>query len=215
MKKVLNGIAYRISEGNNKLRPSALVAFLIWNLPAVLTCPFRTPMCECACYARKAERVYPQVLPARLANLEASKHADFVLHMTQIIREYATKTRKKLVVVRIHESGDFYNKKYTDAWLQIARNCSDLEKVHFIAYTKSFVYFDGVTLPENFSLRASIWADTDAEQWERVIRNNWNIYTAVESFRETDTFHQCRCSDCAGCGKCWDNSVPDIRCEIH
>lgn len=206
---------YHISNGNKKLVPSRLVNFLIWNLPAVKTCPFRTRLCEKFCYAKKAEWFYKDALPARLDNLAASKSADFVEFMSTFILEKARRQRKPQLIVRIHESGDFYNKEYAEKWLQIARNCQECEKITFIAYTKSFQYFDGVDLPSNFSLRASIWADTSLEHIEMILRNNWPIYTAVEKFTENDTFHQCRCDDCATCGACWDSSKKDIRCEIH
>ena len=118
-----------------------------------------------------------------------------------------------MLIVRIHESGDFYSKEYAETWLRVAEACKG-EKIIFIAYTKSFEFFDGVKLPENFRLRASIWDDTTEEQKEIVERNGWPIYTAVEKFQKGDTFHRCRCNDCATCGACWSRRK-DIRCEIH
>ena len=206
---------YHISDSNRKLVPSKDSNFLIWNLPAVITCPFRTAHCEESCYARKSERCYPEVLPARMENLKMSKSDSFVKDMTDIILTRAKKMKKSQLIVRIHESGDFYNKEYAEKWLQIIRNCQHDKKILFIAYTKSFKYFDGIELPENFSLRASIWDDTKESQKKIVKRNNWDIYTAVEKFTDSDDFCQCRCKDCATCGKCWDNTVKDIRCEIH
>ena len=206
---------FHISPKNRKLVPSKDVNFLIWNLPARKTCPFRTRLCDIHCYAVKAENFYPDALPARLDNLAASKSDDFVSVMTETILDKARRQRKPRLIVRIHESGDFYNRDHAMKWLQIARNCQECEKVLFIAYTKSFAYFDGVDLPENFSLRASIWADTDPEQVKIILRNGWPIYTAVDAFTPQDAFHQCRCEDCATCGACWDKSIPDIRCEIH
>ena len=81
------------TNGNKKLRNTENVRFLIWNLPAVKTCPFRTPHCEKACYARKAERVYPQVAPSRERNFEASQRADFIENMIYTIETELT--RKK------------------------------------------------------------------------------------------------------------------------
>ena len=206
---------YHISFENRKLQPTKTTNFFIWNLPAVRTCPFRTRLCELLCYALKSENLYKDVLPARRDNLAASKLDTFVSDMTGFILDKARRQRKPRLIVRIHESGDFYNRDYAEKWLQIARNCQACEKVLFIAYTKSFAYFDGVDLPANFSLRASIWADTDPEQVKIILRNGWPIYTAVESFTDKDAFHQCRCEDCATCGACWDKTIPDIRCEIH
>lgn len=203
-----------VSRQNKKLVPNKETAFIIWNLPAVITCPYRTKECEKFCYAKKAEKAYPTVLPSRERNLAESKKAEFAANMTETILQIAKGTKKKNIIVRIHESGDFYNQSYVNAWLEIMDNCKADRRIKFIAYTKSFKFFDGVKLPKNFSLRASIWNDTKPEQLEIVKRNNWNIYTAVESFKVGDSFTRCRCKDCATCGKCWKN-YKDIRCEIH
>ena len=204
----------KVSRDNKKLVPNKETAFIIWNLPSVTTCPFRTAMCEKSCYAKKAEIAYKNCLPSRKRNFEDSRKADFVERMTATILHIAKGTRKKQIIVRIHESGDFYNKEYTEKWLAIMDNCKADKRIKFIAYTKSFRYFDGVKLPKNFSLRASVWADTKPDDLETIRRNGWNIYTAVESFQKGDKFTRCRCSDCASCGKCWKN-YKDIRCEIH
>lgn len=206
---------YNISFGNRKLVSNNKTLFLIWNLPAEITCPYATKMCKEFCYAKKAEKLYKAVLPSRSANLESSKSGYFYSDMTDIITRKLSKMRQEKMVIRIHESGDFYNKSYALKWLAIADHFADDPRVTFICYTKSFTYFDDVELPKNFSLRASIWADTTPEQVKLVLKNGWPIYTAVDSFTDNDTFEQCRCSDCATCGKCWDKSVPDIRCEIH
>jgi len=210
---------YHYSDSNRKLVPTKEVNFFIWNLPAVFTCPNRTEMCEAECYAKKAEQVYPEVLPARWDNFAMSKLPTFVQDMTAFITDRAIKMRKPELIVRIHESGDFYSRRYANDWLQIVRNVesADLKgkKVTFIAYTKSFRYFDGVVLPESFKLRASVWADTKQSDLDTIARNGWNVYTAVDHFTDHDDFHQCRCQDCAGCGKCWDSTVPLICCEIH
>ncbi len=214
VKSVIVNASYHISDGNKKLVPNKETAFLIWNIPAVVTCPFKTKMCSSACYAIKAEKAYKQVLPSRKDNLKMSLLPSFVDDMTDIILNKARKTRKPRLIVRIHESGDFYNKAYADKWLQIIRNCECESKITFIAYTKSFAFFDGIELPKNFKLRASVWSDTDASQLEIIKRNGWSIYTAVEKFTDHDDFHQCRCSDCASCGKCWSDEKL-ICCEIH
>ncbi len=201
------------SDSNKKLVPNDEIAFLIWNLPAVTTCPYATEHCKHFCYAKKAETAYPDCLPCRQRNFEESRRADFVDNMTYTILKRRNGTRKKWLVVRIHESVDFYNPTYAAAWLQIMRNCTG-EKIKFIAYTKSFPFFDGVDLPSNFFLRASIWDDTPEKFLDMIEKNQWRTYTAVDQFRTGDSFTRCRCSDCAGCGKCW-KKYQDIRCEIH
>ena len=203
-----------VSRRNKKLIPNDTTAFIIWNLPAIKTCPFATEHCKKACYARKAEQAYPDCLPSRERNFKESLSDDFVIRMAYTILKIRKGTRKQNVIVRIHESGDFYNKAYTEKWLRIIDMCKD-EDITFIAYTKSFPYFDGAALAESFALRASVWDDTKTEHLETIKRNGWSIYTAIDKFTDADAFEHCHCEDCAGCGKCWNINIKDIRCEIH
>ena len=215
-KRSAKAAGYHISDGNKKLKPNNHTGFIVWNLPAVMTCPYATKNCIKFCYARKAEKAYPDCLPARMDNFNRSRDPEtFITFMSSYIATIAEKGKKAEYIIRIHESGDFYNKTYVNAWLEIIRRVNaTTKKVKFIAYTKSFRFFDGVKLPRNFYLRASIWDDTKPEDLETIRRNEWSIYTAVDQFRTGDTFTRCRCSDCATCGKCWSRRH-DIRCEIH
>ena len=211
-------------NGNKKLRNTDKVRFMIWNLPAVKTCPFRTEMCEKSCYARKAERVYPSVLPSRERNYNDSLQADFVDRMIYTIeKELATKKYKgKLTVFRIHESGDFYNLEYTEKWVRIAEYFENNPNIVFLAYTKSIIYFltAGLHIPNNLIVRASIWKDTDIKLTE-LSNKYFPIYTALTAEdMETERknghkFTVCECSDCANCCYCWNKSEKDIICKIH
>lgn len=203
-----------VSRGNTKLVSNDSVLFLIWNLPAKMTCPNKTHHCSIACYAIKAEKLYKDCLPSRIRNLKESLNDGFTERAVYTILSALHNDRKnRKIIVRIHESGDFYNQAYASKWLAVAEALKN-ENVTFICYTKSFAFFDGVKLPKAFKLRASVWDDTTAEDLETIRRNNWNIYTAVDSFKKGDQFTRCRCSDCGTCQKCWRN-YKDIRCEIH
>lgn len=210
-----------ISTENKKLQPTALVKFLIWSIPALLTCPFATALCKMFCYARKAERNYPDALPSRERNFRFSQTDAFVSFMIRAIHYIcglkAYKNAKR-IVFRIHESGDFYNQRYADKWIAICNGCADIHNLLFMAYTKSAVYFEEYrksgTLPKNLRLRGSIWADTDPKQAE--LLRQYPIYSAC-SQEEWDALpeeNKCHCEDCANCGKCWESTV-DIWCVIH
>lgn len=203
-----------LARKNCKLIPNLETAFIIFSLPRVLTCPFATAMCKRKCYVAFEERFYDNVLPARLRNYEISKTSAFVPLMTDRIRSIANRCRKERVITRIHEGGDFYSREYVDKWLEISNNLSDDKRVQFVAYTKSFPFFDGKSIPSNFALRVSLWADTAPEQLALVAKNGWPTYSAVESFSSKDSFTHCRCEDCATCNFCWQN-YQDIRCLIH
>lgn len=127
----------------------------------------------------------------------------------------------KNVIIRIHESGDFYNNSYAGAWLKIAY-CFHFEKsISFAAYTKSYWMFDGVTLPDNFALLASIWCDSSAGMIDATNRNNWNVYTACteeelnEKIASGENLYKCECEDCGTCQACFHKEYNKIYCIIH
>ena len=127
-----------------------------WNLPTGHTCPF-ADVClvkvnretgkfennstAYKCYAASAER-FPGVRNHRWNNF------DYV--MNGGIPEIPIKA----TAIRIHASGDFFNQKYFDMWLQI---CRDNPKVEFWAYTKSLNYWVKRIneIPNNLVLTAS------------------------------------------------------------
>lgn len=213
----------KLSESNNKLKPTKAVKFLIWNLPSRITCPYANPLCYKFCYAVKAETAYPAVLPSRLKHLEISRQNDFADRMIYTIESYLSKpsyqTAKK-IVVRIHESGDFYNKAYMLSWYRIAEHFKHDKRVVFMAYTKSVVYYDqlainGINKPNNMVVRFSVWEDTPTELLELAKKHNLPIYTAVDKFTaDIKSQNRCLCRDCADCGKCW-SKTKSIICEIH
>lgn len=208
----------RLSEGNKKLKPNKFVKFLIWNLPAIVTCPFATELCRRFCYAIKAERCYPSARKARKDNYSKSLKDSFVNDMVFTISTHlerrSYKTAKK-VVVRIHESGDFYSKEYTKKWLEIAKHFENNEQVVFMAYTKSVEFFKGEDIPKNMVVRFSLWDDTDMKQAMLAVMLGMGIYTAVEKFTDEPKIERCACVDCGKCGKCWNKNIKTLKCEIH
>lgn len=214
-----------LSESNLKLVPNKDTKFLIWNLPSKITCPFATDMCKRFCYAVKAEKNYPDVLPSRLKHLTESKQADFVERMIYTIEAHLTRPsykNAKKIIVRIHESGDFYNQVYANKWIEIAEHFKHDKRIVFMAYTKSLIFFvnniyseDCKYIPKNMVIRFSIWDDTNSEMVG--LAKRWNIptYSAVEKFnKDIKSQNRCLCRDCAKCGKCWSNTKR-IICEIH
>lgn len=215
-----------LSERNKKLVPTENVKFLIWNLPSVITCPFATAHCKEFCYAEKAEKAYPNCLPSRLEHFRISREPDFIERMIYTIEAYLIKPsykNAKKVVVRIHESGDFYNQQYAINWVKIAEHFKYNKKVVFMAYTKSITFFsDNVHSevnhkqpPKNMVVRFSIWDDTN--YWDLRSAKRWQFptYSAVDTFtKEIPSQNRCRCKDCATCGKCW-GKTKNIICEIH
>lgn len=216
-----NKLFIELSHGNKKLRSNTRVSFLVWNLPAVVTCPHATDECKTFCYARKAEKAYPSCLPSRKRHFEMSKQGDFIQRMIYTIQVELErpKNKNKKIVFRIHESGDFYNRDYVDKWLVIMNHFSHVDNLVFVAYTKSVCFFDGYKLPENFRLLASVWSDTTVANLDVIKKNNFRIYTAYNKpaldVALASGFSFCPCKDCATCGKCWNDFTNHIACEIH
>lgn len=127
-----------ISKGNKKVNAA------IFNLPAIVTCGDNLK-CHKFCYALKAERIYPQVIPSRLTNLVYSLCDDFIYNAIDLIE----KTGKS--IVRIHESGDFYSAEYLYKWYLI---CELLPQIKFYAYSKQLKTIDklNVKKPDNLTL---------------------------------------------------------------
>lgn len=213
----------KLSESNKKLVPNKDTKFLIFNLPSKITCPYATEHCKKFCYAVKAETAYPTCLPSRMKHFEESKQGDFVDRMIYTINAYLSKpsyqTAKK-VVVRIHESGDFYNFMYMGKWYKIAERFKADKRVVFMAYTKSVAYVNtlaeiGHNIPKNMVIRFSIWDDTEPNQIYLANKYNLPTYSAVDKFTaDIKSQNRCLCRDCAKCGKCW-NKTKSILCEIH
>lgn len=128
-----------ISHGNKKISKNCL----IFNLPTKV-CNGEGKQCH-KCYAKKAEYLYPPVLPARINNYNKSKSKNFVENISKQIKS----SKKKYF--RIHEAGDFYSQIYINKWTQIIRD--NPEKL-FFAFTKKFRKFDFTELQklQNFNL---------------------------------------------------------------
>lgn len=225
-------IAMALSEGNKKLQDSDKVSFYQWNITSVVSCPYRTPMCEKSCYALKAERIYPTVAKRRDLNLEFSRSSEFVSSMIEQIEYELTRKRNqgKTVYFRIHESGDFYSQEYMNKWVEIANHFAENESIIFMAYTKSLPFVkqalkkygdDNV----HITFKSSIWADT-REKFVKMTRDiGMSVFTAIpkgeveqngfvacpssDTFKGTD-----KAKDCGACGMCYTKDI-DIAIEIH
>ena len=131
---------------NSKLKKTSKITGIKtfdFAITAGLTCP-KADACLAFCYAQKGAYHYPVVKNKHLQNFEATKSNTFVYNMCLEI------SKKKIEAVRIHSSGDFYNRTYLNKWLRIALQLPD---VTFYAYTKSLHLFkehgENVELPKN------------------------------------------------------------------
>lgn len=123
----------------------------IFNLPPEITCPGQTELCKAICYAKKANRLYTNARNNRIHNLECSRSIGFI---NAILEEIDAES---LVLVRIHESGDFYSQAYLNKWIRIAQL---RPAVRFLAYTKSYM-LTFARAPKNMVIFGSVDATTD------------------------------------------------------
>lgn len=112
------------------------------SMSGKLICPFAKD-CVKFCYAQKGAYSWSNVKPAFEKRYELTKTDDFIDLMNCEIK------RKKVDFLRIHDSGDFYSKVYIKKWFTIA---NDNPNVKFYAYTKSFILFQGLTIPDNLDI---------------------------------------------------------------
>lgn len=126
-----------LEPGNAKTGTSGSKAstVLVWNLPAVVTCPGASEWCLAHCYNGEDR---PATYPTSLwqANWHDFYHRRDLLK-TQIANQLACSCPP--TAVRIHSSGDFFSEQYIRFWIDI---CTQFHRVAFWAYTRSWVQSD-------------------------------------------------------------------------
>ena len=211
---------FTTSSGNEKLKENNSVGYIIFNLPARKTCPKATGECWRLCYAVAAER-YDGPRAMRSTNYDASRQPGFetamIEHINYLIglRSYRA---KKHIVIRVHESGDFYSQVYFNAWLNVAEHFKDNRKLHFVAYTKSvdFVPENWQAIrPRSFVVRFSLWNDTEPAELEKARARSLPIYSAVARFSDEPARVRCGCVNCSTCFKCFSDAYELLLCEVH
>lgn len=171
----------------------------IFNLPPLITCR-PSLWCKLHCYALKNRFVWKSIKKVHAQRLRESKKKGFVSRM---LNELAS--RKSIKYVRIHITGDFYNKEYVDKWAEIVKSRPD---ILFRTNTKRFellLYMKKV-FPKNVVVRES----TDPSRKCRGIFPQ----AAIEGTRGSDKFFKC-INDCEKCKfYCWKHPKVNILLSI-
>lgn len=193
----------KFSTGNGKLKNR-----LIFNLPAGYACPHAgvcktfadrttgtitdlpqltgTKADEFRCFAAMAE-TRPAVREARWYNwdlLRETIHSNG--NQAMLLRDLIDLSllmQPQRDLVRIHESGDFWNENYMKAWMMVAQ-CRPEQK--FYAYTKSLGMWYNLRdmIPPNFYLTASCGGTLDylIEKYPDVYqRISYVVYTEEQA----------------------------------
>lgn len=134
-----------LSNKNTKLKRSGIFSFGIPAFQAksgFRTCPGAKD-CVLGCYAKQGFFVMPSVRAGQEKRLELT----FTDHFPEVMS--AELKRRKVKILRIHDSGDFYSEAYLKKWLTVVEQNP---KVQFYAYTKMVPLFAKRILPANFKV---------------------------------------------------------------
>ena len=185
----------RFGEPNAKLKALAkLKNFTLktFSLPSGWTCPGAKdclsradrvtgkikdgPDTEFRCFAASGEAVYPSLREMVWFNLGLIKDAlvDGVDACADLICESLP---KKFDIMRVHVGGDYFNEKYLQAWIEVAKR--NPERI-FYSYSKSLHLFKRFALPENLVLTASRGGKFD----ELIDLHGWKEALVVYSEQE-------------------------------
>jgi hypothetical protein len=147
----------------------------------LITCP-AAGTCKVGCYAQQGAYTFGNVKPVFEWRLKVTQSDEFVSLMQAELddaKRRASKRRQR-VVIRIHDSGDFYSVPYLKRWLAIMDENTDVE---FYAYTKQVRLFKRLETPANFRLIFSEGGLFDSEidlnrHHSRVFRTHEELHAA-------------------------------------
>lgn len=135
------------------------------------------------CFSASQEATFPNVYNLRAGNFNTLRKLD----LNQMIEQIERVLPHNLGVCRIHVGGDFFNSKYFESWMNIARNHAD--KL-FYAYTKSIPYWlqfrRQVNKTPNLVLTASFGGRCDALIRRHKLRHSIVIYHPNDTILEID-----------------------------
>ena len=102
-----------LKNANKKLGKN-IYAF---DLPAVVSCP-NSDICFKSCYANKGSYIWKSAKNSNTFNFAIALN-DLKYLQKELIKEII---KKKIKVIRIHSSGDFFSKEYFLMWCNIAKH---------------------------------------------------------------------------------------------
>ena len=228
-----------ILHGNGKLtdfdnpETGEKIRYAQYNTRAIKDCPFRSSGCEAICYATKGNHVFPSVIESRKRSYEVTKRDDFTEVIIYTIRTEKQSKRYKdaVMLIRIHESGDFYSLQYLRKWLRAWNAFTADDGVRFVFYTKSFRFFLMLNDEEKAIVNRLLKLGTLAINWsmddtttteQRIaylecVRTfpKANTYYCTEHVDDVEHDNVCDCADCAKCGTCNATNGKKTVVKIH
>ena len=177
---------------NSKLKKtSALnnVRVVNFGIPAYksttgkVTCPFAGD-CVKYCYARKGSFRWPNTINAYENRLSIARSANFESMMNSAIM------LQNPHYVRVHDSGDYFSKKYMESWFSIMRANPN---VKFYSYTNSVLLMKQYSgdMPDNYDFILS----TDGKQREHVDKSTDRHAVIFETLEKLESAGYVNASD--------------------
>ena len=183
-------------ESNSKLKKSniyqwtvpALTASVVKNgkLVTMKTCPMAEACAE-ACYACQGGYLFKSSMVSHTRKLQA--YIDDPTNLAFDIVNDLQRIRK-IKALRIHDSGDFFNRTYAMWWINIMKA---LPNIKFYAYTKQVAMFKKLTekglIPDNFTIIYSFGGKQDHMINEKVDRHSkvFSSHAAMKAAGYSDT----------------------------
>lgn len=168
-----------------------------FNLPALESCPYKTPACIKYCYATKNNFTRYNVKSLYQRNLVAARCKCFVSRMIKLLNRH-TRTR----VIRIHGSGDFFSRIYFSKWLQVVRVFPGKQ---FYGYTRNWTVDIG-DLPRNLRIYYSVdYSSTKLNPTAKYYAETLDVHKDYTYHMEAyDTGRICKSDLCMDCRYCWE-----------
>jgi hypothetical protein len=161
---------FKYSIGNLKIGEDTL----IFNMGSANNCPSaKLGLCKIEkCYAKKAEYLYPSVLPYRNEQEQFWLENDAFTIAEEIQKAFMRNLKTELKFVRVNEAGDFHARKCLNKLIAIA---TMLPHIKFYTYTHRSDLIDSRTwkkLPKNLVINTSNFT-----------RKNLNSFSGISAIR--------------------------------
>lgn len=184
----------RISNGNSKMGKIPSV-----SLPAGLTC---RPDCKCMkkCYARKLERLRPNVRNAYRANY------DLLINDNETYWREVEASIMMSRFFRFHVSGDILNEEYFSKMVEVSKRNKQCK---ILCFTKKYEIVnnwikDNGDLPDNLQIVFSAWKDMKMDNPYDLPEAHVLFKDGTRTFDKYDVMCEGNCTKCAITdGGCW------------
>lgn len=175
---------------NAKMKRSSQNGIHLYNfgIPAfksqngTVTCP-NALNCVSGCYARAGAYLWSNVADAYESRLSLTRTKGFEQVMVYHIDKLLKKHKTGIILIRVHDSGDFYSPDYQKAWYDIAKVYQNEPRVQFYAYTKMVSQSEALAhiKPSNFRTiysyggREDSQIDTDKHYHSKVFQSEADL----------------------------------------